>query len=204
MRVRTEVRRQAILQAAIELFREVGFERASMSMITERVGGSKSTLYGYFSSKEELFAAAMLDALTAQGERILEILDPAETDFRAMLHRYGQEHVRLICSDDLLANTRVSIAEGGHQKCGASFYEQGPKRMVDKISAYMSHLAERGDIQTDDPHRAAVHFHGLLEAGILMPMLMGAEFELKLKDAAKAAVDTFLRAYASKPCEESS
>ena len=62
MRVKTDDKRRAILAAALELFREIGYERASMSKISEKIGGSKSTLYNYFKSKEELFSAAMIDA----------------------------------------------------------------------------------------------------------------------------------------------
>ena len=50
-------RREAILDAAEAVFLEVGFSAASMSMIAARVGGSKGTLYNYFKSKDELFAA---------------------------------------------------------------------------------------------------------------------------------------------------
>lgn len=45
MRVKSEARRQAILDVAAEVFREHGFEHASMSEMTARLGGSKSTLY---------------------------------------------------------------------------------------------------------------------------------------------------------------
>ena len=55
MKTKTESKRQAIIQAAAEVFREVGFDRASMSDIRERIGGSKATLYNYFPSKEKLF-----------------------------------------------------------------------------------------------------------------------------------------------------
>jgi AcrR family transcriptional regulator len=55
MKTKTESKRQAILTAAAEVFREVGFERASMSEIRARIGGSKATLYNYFPSKEKLF-----------------------------------------------------------------------------------------------------------------------------------------------------
>jgi hypothetical protein len=47
MRVRTEKKRQEIIRIAAELFDELGYERTSMSTIASRVGGSKTTLYGY-------------------------------------------------------------------------------------------------------------------------------------------------------------
>ena len=59
MKTKTEAKRQAILKAAAEVFRKVGFERASMSEIRARIGGSKATLYNYFPSKEKLFFEVM-------------------------------------------------------------------------------------------------------------------------------------------------
>ena len=59
MRVKTEERRQAIIEVAREAFTAQGFENTSMAEIASRVGGSKATLYNYFSSKEELFAAVI-------------------------------------------------------------------------------------------------------------------------------------------------
>ena len=50
MRVKTEEKRQAILEEAAKAFQELGFERTSMSEICARVGGSKATLYNYFAS----------------------------------------------------------------------------------------------------------------------------------------------------------
>lgn len=47
MRVRTEAKRDAIVEAASEVFLESGFEGASMAQIATLVGGSKATLYGY-------------------------------------------------------------------------------------------------------------------------------------------------------------
>ncbi|MET0546348.1 MAG: TetR/AcrR family transcriptional regulator [Caulobacterales bacterium] len=197
MRVRTEDRRQAILRAALDVFREVGFERATMSLITERVGGSKATLYGYFASKEELFVAAMIEATTRkEGEKALELLDPAEPDFTLALERFGQAYVRLVSSRDSLAMSRTVIAEATNQKLGEAFYAQGPKRILDGITVYMAHLSEGGAIQASDPRLAAIHFHALLDAGTLLPLLMGAKPELRPKEAAQAAVDAFLRAYA--------
>ena len=43
---KSEARRQAILDAATDVFHESGFDRASMSDICNRVGYSKATVYG--------------------------------------------------------------------------------------------------------------------------------------------------------------
>ncbi|CAG1012445.1 partial putative HTH-type transcriptional regulator YvdT, partial [Anaerolineales bacterium] len=59
MAKKSDTKRQHILAVAAEAFQEYGFERTSMSEICARVGGSKATLYNYFSSKDELFFEVM-------------------------------------------------------------------------------------------------------------------------------------------------
>ena len=71
MRVRTEEKRREIVRIARDLFHEHGFERTSMSMISEAVGGSKATLYGYFASKEQLLAATLIYDVTEQAEQLM-------------------------------------------------------------------------------------------------------------------------------------
>ncbi|HAH0502049.1 TPA: helix-turn-helix transcriptional regulator, partial [Escherichia coli] len=53
------LKRQQILEVASGLFRQKGFDATSISEINAIVGGSKSTIYSHFSSKEELFVECM-------------------------------------------------------------------------------------------------------------------------------------------------
>ena len=120
MRVRTDDRRNAILEAAIQIFREVGYERASMAMIAERVGGSKTTLYGYFPSKEELFWDAMVGSTQLQrGEKALALLDPSDPDVSGVLERFGTAYLPLFYD----AQYDRGHTDGHCGKC----HEQGTK-----------------------------------------------------------------------------
>ena len=47
------LKRQQILDVASGLFRQKGFDATSISEINAIVGGSKSTIYSHFSSKED-------------------------------------------------------------------------------------------------------------------------------------------------------
>lgn len=66
--------RAAILQSAIELLGEVGFERATMRAIAERAGVSIGNAYYYFASKEALvqafYARTHAEHLAVAGPRI--------------------------------------------------------------------------------------------------------------------------------------
>lgn len=50
-----EERRRAILEAAAGLFSELGYESVRLAAIATRAGISKSNLYRYFESKEQMF-----------------------------------------------------------------------------------------------------------------------------------------------------
>jgi AcrR family transcriptional regulator len=51
---RSEATRQKILDAAIDLFSEVGYAAAGLGEIIERAGTTKGHLYHHFDSKEAL------------------------------------------------------------------------------------------------------------------------------------------------------
>ena len=58
-RPRSAQSHQAMLQAALELLAEVGFEAMSIEAIAARAGVGKTTIYRRYSSKEELVADAI-------------------------------------------------------------------------------------------------------------------------------------------------
>lgn len=195
MRVKTDSRRQAILSAALAVFRDVGYERASMAAISARVGGSKATLYAYFKSKEELFAAAMLAEMEVQGQRAIDMLDASQPDVASVLCRFGDAYLALVTSPGSLAILRTAIAQGAHSSLGAMLYESGAERAWDQIGAYLAGLQDKGVLRGADPRILKAHLKGLLEAGVFEPQLFGAKPWLEKHEAVAAAVDAFLRAY---------
>src|SRR5580700_4792842 len=107
MKTKTESKRQAILQAAAEVFREVGFDRASMSDIRARVGGSKATLYNYFPSKEKLFFEVMYQAKELELGAITGALDPDADDLKQELLHFGQRILAVLYSPEAIAIRRL-------------------------------------------------------------------------------------------------
>jgi len=65
-----ESSRERLLEAAVTLFAERGFERASMRELASRSGMSLAGLYHHFASKEQLLYALQVDAF----ERLFESL----------------------------------------------------------------------------------------------------------------------------------
>lgn len=65
-----DIRKQELLDAALQLFYEKGYEKTSVNDIIEKIGVSKGAFYYYFKSKEEV-----LDNLSMQQtEKIIKII----------------------------------------------------------------------------------------------------------------------------------
>jgi AcrR family transcriptional regulator len=198
MKVKTEARRQAILDAAGALFQEVGFANASMSELASRVGGSKATLYSYFRSKEELFVAVMAHAACEMKQGSFEALN-ADQDMRETMTRFGRIYLRFVLSPWAISIRRMAVSEAARSDVGRLLYENGPKMGWTKFAAYLTGLMERGRLRRTDAVRAAAHFRGLLEAEHMEQFLLDAierPGDDAINAAADAAVDVFLRGYA--------
>ncbi len=197
MRVKSEARRQAILDVAAEVFREHGFEQASMSEITARVGGSKATLYSYFPSKEALFLEVMHQFAEAHMQDVFAELDVA-ADIRMSLQYFGERFLDFISSARLVSVLRVVYAEAGRSDVGQQFYERGPNEGTRRLKNFFEQCIQKGKLQSCDPEVAAKQFQALLRAECMDPLLMGACALTALppiKDMAFRAVDVFLKAY---------
>lgn len=196
MRMKTDERRKGILSAAGAVFREFGFSRTSMAAISAKVGGSKATLYSYFKSKDELFAAVMFEAMEEQGQQVLALLEPSDPDLRGVLERFGAAYLSMLLGAEALANTRIAIAEAESSKLGAKLYDLGPRPFWEAVAAYIETRMSQGLLVAAPPALAALHLQGLLEAGVMEPALFGVEPLLERRGGVKAAVDLFLRRYA--------
>ena len=195
MRVRTEEKKQEIVRIAAKLFEQLGYERTSMSAIADRVGGSKATLYGYFSSKEELLRTVLDQDVNEEADRLLhEFL--AEKDLRSGLIRLGisylsRHHARA-----------ASIRTVANQPIAQEFYETvlrpAWQRLADRFAAMM----KEGRLKFADPWTTAMHWKGLNEWDMLERHLLSANAVDDPNDivsAATAAADAFLKVYAMPP-----
>ncbi len=198
MRVRTEAKREAILEIAAKAFIEMGYERASMAEISARVGGSKATLYGYFESKEQLF----IEVARAVGETHLAAvfaeLAKNTTDVPVALQRFGEKMVGFLCKPDALATQRMVIAEAGHSDIGQRFYEAGPGRGLEAVTVYLQAAIDGGRLRAADARIAAQHLLALFEAEIMPLRMLGVDVSTSrthIRRAVERALAVFLAAY---------
>src|ERR1700694_4044521 len=167
MKTKTEAKRQAILKAAAEVFREVGFERASMSEIRARLGGSKATLYNYFPSKEKLFFEVMHEAKTQELEEAAGGLHPEADDLKQELLRFGQKFLTVLYSPEAIAVRHLAIAESRRSESGKLSFERAVVPLEKQVAEFFKKTMRRGQLRTADAKIAAIHFLSLLESELM-------------------------------------
>ncbi|KTB62397.1 TetR family transcriptional regulator [Pseudomonas viridiflava ICMP 13104] len=199
MKVRTEARREAIIDAAASVFLEMGYERASMNEVTKRMGGSKATIYSYFPSKEVLFIAVvnrLATAHLAEAVSELAIRDDAEIELRTLFTRFGERMLMVLINDDkALAVYRMVVAESGHSDIGMMFYESGPSECLQTVTSLMTLAMQRGQLRDTDPHIAALQLTSLLTAETDIRLYQQAPMPLSIEEIramVERAVDTFM------------
>ncbi len=86
-------RREEILQAAKELFLELGYEATTIRRIADRVGVSAPALYLYFQDKEQMMLALCDQTFAVLIESISEI-ENTVTDPRERIRRFGEAYLK--------------------------------------------------------------------------------------------------------------
>lgn len=197
MRQKTEQKRDAILAAGKALFLQQGYEKTSMAEVAAKVGGSKATLYSYFSSKEEIFSAVMQASAVKEIAPSFKKLD-AHADVAQTLSQFGVNYLYSTLDPEILALRRLAQSEAERNDIGRKFFNQGPKIGWQMVESYLKKLSDSGQLSVDSPWRATMHLKGLLEAEVLDVCLLGV-MPRPDKTALKAIVDealaVFLRAY---------
>lgn len=194
---RKSERREAILDLAQRSFLELGYDRTTMSRIAETMGGSKGTLWTYFSSKEALFEAVIDRACTSFRKELMIALDPKGRPETGLL-RFAEGFIRKITSDEAIALHRIVVGESPRfPELGRIFFSRAPGAMLDLLASYMADQMEAGGLRNADPSKAAAMFLSLCDGGHHKRVLWGVETysaDMAKREAADA-VEHFLLAY---------
>ncbi|WP_028536250.1 TetR/AcrR family transcriptional regulator [Paludibacterium yongneupense] len=200
MRVKTEAKRLSFIQAARALFVEHGVAAVSMEAISSAAGGSKVTLYNYFSSKEELFKAVVIESGKSAIEELRDI-PVSDSDLRSTLRLLGLTFLRLVTDPDVVAMNRTVIAEANRMpELARIFYENGPQHVYSALVEIIARCMDYSLIRSAPPLVAALHFKVLCEAGLNERQLWGVckQFdEAELVAAVDVAVTAFIDGYGS-------
>jgi AcrR family transcriptional regulator len=191
-------RRKAFVDAARTLFFANGYAGTTMSSIAGKVGGSKTTLWSYFPSKEELFAAVVDDIISQYGDALAIDL-PLDEPVPDVLRRFGSVLMTKLTATPLLLLYRLVVGEAERfPHLAETFYDRGPRRGKARAVVWVAEKMVRGEIRMGDPMRAVQQFSGLCQSGLyqfaVLGLREGRDLD-RLQDEVDAAVDTFYRAW---------
>lgn len=170
---RARDRREALLQAAAEVFFEQGYAATSIDAIIERAGGSKRNIYSDFGNKEGLFAAI----ITETADRVLstlEIDEVADRDLAETLTAFGRNLMVAYMSPVLVGIYRMVVTEANRfPDLVRAFYEKGPERAVLRLAGVLEAAGVRGEIRNVDCVASASRFVGMIRDNLHLQVVLG-------------------------------
>jgi AcrR family transcriptional regulator len=172
--------RTRILDVALELFSEHGYEGTALQQIADRVGLTKAALYYHFRSKDDLLEALLAPAVT-ELDRVLDVAE-ARPQNTARRRRFVEDYLDyLLRHRRLMAYMSRDIATLAHPVIAT-----GNRRRRERIEA----LLAGHEVGFGDQIRAAMAFGGIQAVIVQYPDVDAAE----LRAALLRAASTLLRA----------
>ncbi len=191
-------KRRQIIDGARSVFLAQGFDAASMSDIARAAGVSKGTLYVYFQSKEQLFAAIVQGECLDHAEHNFH-LDAGDRDVESTLTRIGTALVTFVCRPERASALRTVTAISSRMpEIGRIFYDTGPGNGVNRLAEYLRAQTTAGVLAVDDCKVAASQFLDACQSTLFKPVLFNfgePPSPEQIAHVVGIAVRTFMRAY---------
>ncbi|MBW8783409.1 MAG: TetR/AcrR family transcriptional regulator [Novosphingobium sp.] len=131
---------EELLDKALDVFLEQGFDRTSIDAICAAAGVAKRTVYQRHGDKKSLFRAALERAIDEWIVPIAELRALESADLELCLLRIGRRLVANLMTPAGIRLLQITNAESHHQpEIGAYAYTEGTGRTID----YLTDLFER-------------------------------------------------------------
>ncbi len=193
-------KREAILQAALEVFLDCGYAATNMDTLAARAGVLKATIYAYFKSKDELFGELIRQRCDSCFGPIEapDVLAHDEAGVKAAMTRLARRFWDLVTSPEALGAYRIVVAEAPRfPEVGKAFYDAGPAQGYQAATRFFADLAGRRLLDVPDPRAAAEFLIGMLRSDLYLKRLLGLDDDDRSVDAMiESAVEVLYRAYA--------
>ncbi|MFD9721494.1 TetR/AcrR family transcriptional regulator [Streptomyces sp. NPDC056500] len=202
-------KRRAIVDAALRVFARVGYTQASLDLIAAEAGVAKPTIYNHLGSKEKLFRYVMTETAARSNAKTLDVLDSFPTGpdgLRPGLENVAHKLIDCYCDEQSESVRRLLYAEAVRFP---DLFDQvrasGPNQFTDALAGRLARLANSGHLRIEDPERAANQFIALVYEELAGLSALGTRplDPDRVEQIVSAGVDTFLRAFGSRPPEVS-
>ncbi len=167
-----------IVQAALKVFREVGFHRARMADIAKETGIGKGTIYEYFEDKAHILRFAFEEYFDAFKEGVLIAMEEADSPARKLL---ALVDFALRHADDWEDHCSVYVDYLGEARARAEnpFYLT---EIYSEMRSILTLLIEQGQAAGEirgelDPHGTAEILVSFFEGIVLHGVFEGRQIE---------------------------
>ena len=154
--------KQAILEAALELFSMQGFEATSISQITKAVGIRKASLYSHFENKQAILDALIKEVLEQYAEHSIFAMvdwnDPAFTKDKLDMTpdvavQMIQGQLRYILHDPAISRARkmLTIEQFQNPELAKLQTRQNYEDVLRYFTGLVGFLIRQGVLTEDDP-----------------------------------------------------
>lgn len=193
-----EALRQTIVDAACELFVELGFQATTMDKVAHRAKISKLSIYRHFENKEALFSAAMVAHCHPFASQVLS--EGGDGSAEDQLMAMGSSLLRTLLSPDVRSVEAMVLADKTNQKSLSKLhYEAGPAHVIAQIEALLRQLHAKALLNVPDPLRSARLFAALFKGSDLLIIARfddaRAEDENEIESYCRSAIAMFIAAH---------
>lgn len=198
MRIKSEERKQKILEAAAKIFAKHGFDNTSISDITAKVGGSKATIYNYFRSKEEIFVCAAEKFADEHKLNICTSLKDTEKPIEDSLFDFASTLLRFLIRKEIIAAKRMIYSPTTPKEVANFFYNEGPRNTRLLLSEYFKTQIEKGVLKHCDAVMVSRQFSALLVHPFHEKLMLQLEIDLsdsEIDQHIKDTIDIILSYY---------
>jgi AcrR family transcriptional regulator len=189
-------RRQALLDAARDVFLERGYANATIDAVVERAGGSKATVYALFENKEGLFAALVAEAAEELSALVQNY--PLDGKIEDDLRDFGLHYLEILTRPERLALFRLVLGESGRvPEVGEIFFRTGPQVIFRKVADMLRSAAARGQIEVSDAESLAHFFIDAVRGHVHLEVMLNPTRRPTQKEIERHVdfvVENFLRA----------
>ncbi|GAA2057935.1 TetR/AcrR family transcriptional regulator [Williamsia deligens] len=164
-----EEKRAVIVQAATDLFLELGYDRTSLARIATQSGVSRATLFKQFPTKAALFEAIVGEAWSTDHDDEA----PPPGDLAAGLTTIGRRYADLLLRPQMVDLFRIVIAElPRFPDLADAQFTRGKLPYFESVRRYLVTEKHSGGLDLDDPDLAATQFLGMISNYVFWPALL--------------------------------
>jgi AcrR family transcriptional regulator len=198
-RPKSDQKKQQILDAAADLFTTRGYANTSLEQVAEAANVSKQTIYSHFEGKADLLREGVkqrcMEGQLTAGQLDLS-LPPGE-----FLPLFAEHFISILQDDTSLRMYRLCLSEGErHPELGASFFESGPRLVIEALALYLAQAHDKRQLLVDHPQLAAAQFLFMVRGYPIDTALLNLPeppFEISNQEYIEQCCAMFLRAYAA-------